>query len=183
MSCQIIWVGFIFVYQKSLKRTFKTSFWVQNHLLSLCNSAVDSQRLLCSEKLVWNVRIKAFWYRKLYKCLNKQAETKQNLCWKKNAIVKIHSFIYLQNLNKNIEYHVYFGISVQCHKRSLDMLIFYLVKCAFPLDSFFSNYEMDILIIKIMGMAFQQTFVWRTDIFTNPKGCGNGPFIPAVIFL
>ena len=27
-----IWVGIIFVYQKSLKRTLKTGFWVQNHL-------------------------------------------------------------------------------------------------------------------------------------------------------
>ena len=45
-----IWVGFIFVYQKSLKWTFKTSFWVQNHLLNLCSSAVNSQRLMYSQK-------------------------------------------------------------------------------------------------------------------------------------
>ena len=45
-----IWVEFIFVYQKSLKRTFKTSFWVQNHLLNLWSSAMNSQRLLCSKK-------------------------------------------------------------------------------------------------------------------------------------
>ena len=41
-----IWVG----YQKSLKQTFKTGFWVQNHLLNSC-STVNSQRLLCSQKL------------------------------------------------------------------------------------------------------------------------------------
>ena len=38
------------MYQKSLKRTFKTGFSVQNHLLNLCSSAVNSQRLLCSQK-------------------------------------------------------------------------------------------------------------------------------------
>ena len=35
MSYQI-WVWFILVYQKTLKRMFKTGFWVQNHLLNLC---------------------------------------------------------------------------------------------------------------------------------------------------
>ena len=54
------WLRFIFVYQKSLKRTFKTGFWVQNHLLNLCSRAVNSQRLLCSQRA--GVRIKAFWY-------------------------------------------------------------------------------------------------------------------------
>ena len=56
------WVRFIFVYQKSLKWTLKTVFRVQNHPLNLCSSAVNSIRLLCSQKLVWNVCIEAFWY-------------------------------------------------------------------------------------------------------------------------
>ena len=39
--------------------------WVQNHLLNLCSIAVNSQRLLCIQKVVvWNVRIKAFLYTK-----------------------------------------------------------------------------------------------------------------------
>ena len=41
---------------------FKTGFRVQNHLLNLFSSAVNSQRLFYSEKLVGNVRIKAFWF-------------------------------------------------------------------------------------------------------------------------
>ena len=45
-----IWTGFIFLYQKSLKQTFKTGFWEQNHLLNLCSSAVNSQRILCGQK-------------------------------------------------------------------------------------------------------------------------------------
>ena len=50
-----------FVYQKSLKRLFKTSFWVQNNLLNLCSRAVNSQRLFgIIKKLGWNVRIKSF---------------------------------------------------------------------------------------------------------------------------
>ena len=53
-----------FVYQKSLKRTFKTSFWVQIHLLNLCSSAVNPKGYYVVKKLVWNVRIKAFWYTK-----------------------------------------------------------------------------------------------------------------------
>ena len=41
---------------------FKTGFLVQNHPLSLCSSAVNSQSLLCSQKAGVNVRIKALWY-------------------------------------------------------------------------------------------------------------------------
>ena len=43
-----------FVYQKSLKRTFQTRFWVQNYLLSLCFRVLNSQRLFCIKKLVWS---------------------------------------------------------------------------------------------------------------------------------
>ena len=48
-----------FVYQKSLKWTFKTGFWVLNHLNNLCSCVLNSLRLFCSKKLVC---IKAFWY-------------------------------------------------------------------------------------------------------------------------
>ena len=58
------WFRFIFKYQKSLKRTFEPGFWVQNHPLNMYSRAVNSQRLLCSQKLVWNVRIKALCYTK-----------------------------------------------------------------------------------------------------------------------
>ena len=40
-------LSIFFVYKKSLKRKLKTGFWVQNHLMNLCSSAVNSQRLLC----------------------------------------------------------------------------------------------------------------------------------------
>ena len=36
--------------RKSLKRTFKTSFWIQNHLLNLWSSFLNLRRLLCSQK-------------------------------------------------------------------------------------------------------------------------------------
>ena len=56
-------VGFIFVYQKSLKRTFKTGFWVQNHRLNL----LWIHKGYCVvKKLVWNVRIKSIWCTKQY---------------------------------------------------------------------------------------------------------------------
>ena len=59
------WLRYIFVYQKFLKQTFQTSFWGQNHLLNLCSRVVNSQRFIfVVKKLVWNVRIKAFWYTK-----------------------------------------------------------------------------------------------------------------------
>ena len=35
---------------------------IQNYLLNLWSSAVNSQGLLCGQKQVWNVGIKAFWY-------------------------------------------------------------------------------------------------------------------------
>ena len=60
------WVRFIFVYQKYLKRTFQTGYWLQNHRLNFWFRDVNSQRLFCSKKLVWNVRIKAFWYTKRF---------------------------------------------------------------------------------------------------------------------
>ena len=53
---------FYFVQQKPLKWTFKTWFWVQNHLLNLCSCVVNSQRLFVVKKLLLNIRIKAFWY-------------------------------------------------------------------------------------------------------------------------
>ena len=55
-----ILVGFIFVYQKSLKRTFKNSFSVQNHLLNLCSSAENSQRLLFIQKAGVKCSYKSF---------------------------------------------------------------------------------------------------------------------------
>ena len=45
-------------------QTFKTGFWVQNHLLNLCTSAVNSQMLLCSQK----AGVKAFWYTNTLTC-------------------------------------------------------------------------------------------------------------------
>ena len=56
LSCQI-WVGFIFVYHKSLKQTFKIGF-------EFVFCAVNSQRLLCSQKAGVKCSIKAFWYTK-----------------------------------------------------------------------------------------------------------------------
>ena len=58
-----IWIGFIFVYKKSIKRTFKTGFWVE------INSWICVLELLILKgysvvKKLWNVRIKAFWYTK-----------------------------------------------------------------------------------------------------------------------
>ena len=57
-----IWVGFIFVCQKSLERTFKTGFRVQNHPLNLYSIAVNHKGYCVVKKLLWNVRIKAFRY-------------------------------------------------------------------------------------------------------------------------
>ena len=51
----------LFLY-KSLNRTFKISFWVQNHRLNLFSSAVKSQKVYVYKKLLWNIRIKAFCY-------------------------------------------------------------------------------------------------------------------------
>ena len=62
---------FIFVFQKSLKWTFKTGFWVQNNLWEKNNTRRQIQKGLfihkcyfVVKKLVWNVCIKAFWYTK-----------------------------------------------------------------------------------------------------------------------
>ena len=46
-----------------LKRTYKAGFWVQNHLLNMCSSAVGSQRFLGNQKAGANCSYyKAFWY-------------------------------------------------------------------------------------------------------------------------
>ena len=40
-----------FVYKKYLKQMFKTGLCIKKkHLLNLCSSVVNSQRLLCSQK-------------------------------------------------------------------------------------------------------------------------------------
>ena len=44
-----IWVRIIFVYQKSLKRTLKIGFWLQN-LLRMCYCVVNLQMLFCSHR-------------------------------------------------------------------------------------------------------------------------------------
>ena len=49
---------------------FKTGFRVQNHRLNLFSSAVNSQRLFYSQKLVGNVGIKAYEFVKRTKYLN-----------------------------------------------------------------------------------------------------------------
>ena len=60
MSYQI-WFGYIFVYQKSLKHTFKTGFWVQNHIW-ICVLMMWIHKVYCEvKKLVWNVSIIDFW--------------------------------------------------------------------------------------------------------------------------
>ena len=53
---------FISVYQKSSKQTFKIVFWVQNHLLICVLVLLICKGFYEVNKLVWNVRIKAFWY-------------------------------------------------------------------------------------------------------------------------
>ena len=58
------WLRFIFVYQKSLKQTFQTGFWVKNHHWNICFRVVNSQRLFVYKKLVWNVCMKYFWHTK-----------------------------------------------------------------------------------------------------------------------
>ena len=60
------WLRFIFLYQKSFKRTFIIGFWVQNHLLNLCSKRCEFTKVIVYlvKKLVWNVCIKAFWYTK-----------------------------------------------------------------------------------------------------------------------
>ena len=94
---------FIFVYQKSLKRTFKTVFWVQKHLSNLCSSAVDSQRLLCSQK----AGVKCFYLsylvykqiRSLFLDFSKDRKSAQlELFKKKKKIFKISFSIINMNL-------------------------------------------------------------------------------------
>ena len=44
-----IWVGY-FIIPEIFKTYVETGFWVQNHLMNLCSRAVNSQRLLYSQK-------------------------------------------------------------------------------------------------------------------------------------
>ena len=57
-----VYIGlrFMFVYQKSLQCTLQTVFLIQNHL---CVLVLWIQKdYFVVKRLVWNVRIKAFWY-------------------------------------------------------------------------------------------------------------------------
>ena len=53
---------FFFVFQKSVKLPFKTRFWVQNNFLNLSSWVVNSQKLFCSKRLVFNINDTAFWF-------------------------------------------------------------------------------------------------------------------------
>ena len=59
-----IFLNNIFVHQKSLKGTFKTGFWVQNHFWICVLLLWIPKGYFVFKKLVWNVRIEAFWYTK-----------------------------------------------------------------------------------------------------------------------
>ena len=50
LTINAYWIRHIFIYQKLLKRTFQTGFWVQNHLMNLRSFVVNSQMLFCSQK-------------------------------------------------------------------------------------------------------------------------------------
>ena len=54
LKCLFIDSSYHFCYQKSLKRNFRTGFWVQIHLQNLYSRVVNSQRLLCSQKSMIN---------------------------------------------------------------------------------------------------------------------------------
>ena len=43
------------VFHNYFKRTFQTGFWAKNYFLNLCFRVVNSQRLFCNQKSVWNI--------------------------------------------------------------------------------------------------------------------------------
>ena len=53
---------FIFLYQKSFQRTFKTRCLVQCHFLICLIRLLIQKGYFVAKKLVWNVCIKDFWY-------------------------------------------------------------------------------------------------------------------------
>ena len=55
---------FIFVHNKSWKLSLKHSFSLHNIHMNLCGLVDNFKWTLFSQKLVWNVSIKAFWYTK-----------------------------------------------------------------------------------------------------------------------
>ena len=59
-----IWVRLIFVYQKSLKLSFKTGFQCKITFLIYFLALWTHRGYYIVKKLVWNVRIQAFWYTK-----------------------------------------------------------------------------------------------------------------------
>ena len=106
-----IWVGSIFVYQKSLKQTFKPVFeykiifWIFVLVLWI------HKGYYVVKKLMWNVRIKAFWYTKIITYPKKIWFQKSNikkycfLCekncpWKINIANIIKSQVFVQFLVK-----------------------------------------------------------------------------------
>ena len=64
-----IWFVFIFVYQKSLKGTFKPVFEYKINFWICVLSFWIHKGYFVVKKLVWNLRIKAFWYIKYIKTL------------------------------------------------------------------------------------------------------------------
>ena len=110
-----IWVSYILVCQKSIKRTFKSSFWVQNHLLYLCFCVVIlwiHKSYCVIKKLVWNVRIKAFWYTIYY----------YYYCWNiLNANVNIFGDKYYMNILNICKYKYLYWTK---HKIYLSIYLF-----------------------------------------------------------
>ena len=119
------------LWQISVKRTFKTCFWVQNHLLNFCSSPVNSQRLLQSQKQVWNVFIKDFWYT--------------------NTFFSLYSSILY--LEKNIPFHCIKLYKILLKKGSksgtfYDLFIIYCIPISFNnlIKAFFSDKQYPVTI-------------------------------------
>ena len=94
MRINWIWIRFIFVYQKNVKLTLKTGFWVKNTFWSYVLVLWIHKGYFVVKKLLWNVRIEAFWYTKMYYSGNiKSIESiflLENVLW----VLKIRSIIW-----------------------------------------------------------------------------------------
>ena len=66
MKYRYFWLRFFFIYQKSLRLPFKTSFWVQNHLVICVLALWIHNGYFVVKKLEWNVCIKACWYTNIF---------------------------------------------------------------------------------------------------------------------
>ena len=161
-----------FCVPKALELTFKTSFWVQNHLLNFCCRLWIHKVYFVVKKLVWNDRIKAFWYTNFLTCILKRFLIQIQIYIRFGAAVNLYNSLLTTFLPQ-------MWIEAQSHTKSVNIYL-NLFLCWYALAStrpsfpgtflaFISNWDVPVTGVLTGGFLFM--ICWRIRSSPEVKTC------------